>query len=142
LESRQSKLEIICPSCEEKNTIKLSSEIKCRKCEEDLTKSKYGKITKNIISAGTIFVLGSTSAYQIGKHIHSEDRYPLNVEYSIIHNCISLYDKPLQRASMGSKKRICICALSKTMKKIDYDDYKKDENKFLDIFEVKASECP
>ena len=141
METPKSKLEIICPSCEEENTIKLSSEVKCKKCEEDLSKWKYTKISKKIIGAGTAFVFGIAPAYQIGKHMHSEDRYPVVTEYSIVNSCVSQYSKPLRKVYINHKKAICICALSKTMKTIDYDDFKKDQEKFLNIFEQKAAQC-
>ena len=141
METTQSKLKIICPNCEEENIIKLSSEIKCKKCEKDLTKWRYSKITKKVLGAGTAFILGVAPAYEIGKHIHSENRYPIATEYSIVHSCISSYSTPLKRVQIKNKKAICICALSKTMKKIDYDDFKEDQEKFIDIFEQKAAQC-
>lgn len=137
----ESKLEIICPDCEELNTIKLSSEINCKKCEKDLTKWRYAKISKKILGAGTAFVLGVAPAYQIGKHMHNEDRYPVATEYSIVNSCVSQYSKPLRKIYINHKKAICVCALSKTMKKIDYDDFKEDQEKFIDIFEQKAAQC-
>jgi len=141
LKPEHPQLEIICPNCDEENTIKLSSEIKCKKCEENLTKWKYSKFKKTVIGAMTAFVIGTPAAYQIGKHMHSEDRYPITTEYSIVNNCISQYKRPLRRAYIEKKQAICVCALSNTMKSIDYDDYIKDEEKFLDIFEQKATQC-
>ncbi len=137
----ESKLKIICPNCDEENTIKLSSEIKCKKCEEDLTKSKYSKFKKPIIGAMTAIMIGTPAAYQIGKHMQSEDRYPVAIEYSIVDSCIFQDKRPLRRAYIKQKKAICVCALSNTMKTIDYDEYKKDQEKFLDIFEQKTSQC-
>ncbi len=137
----ESKLEIICPNCDEENTIKLSSEIKCKKCEEDLAKSKYSKFKKPIISAMTAIMIGTPAAYQIGKHMHSEDRYPVATEYSIVNSCIYKDKRPLHRAYIEKKQAICICALSDTMKSIDYDGYIKNEEKFIDIFEQKAAQC-
>jgi len=141
VENSQSKLEIVCPNCKEENTIKLSSEIKCKKCEKDLSTWKYGEIAKKVICSGTAIAIGSISAYHIGKHMNSEDRYPVATEYSIVNSCISEYSKPLRRVYIRQKKAICICALSHTMKEIDYDDYTKNENKFLNIFEKKATQC-
>ena len=141
METPKSKLEIICPNCEEENAIKLSSEIKCKKCEKDLTKWKYSKFRKPIIGAMTAIMIGTPAAYQIGKHMHSEDRYPVATEYSIVNSCISQYSEPLRRVYIKQKKVICVCALSNTMKSIDYEDYKKDQEKFLDIFEQKAAQC-
>jgi len=139
VEISQTKLEIVCPNCEEENTVKLSSEIKCKKCEKDLSTWKYGKIAKKVMCSGTAIVIGSISAYHVGKHIHSEDRYPIATEYSIVNSCVSNYSKPLRRIHIQQKKAICISVLSEIMKEFDYDDYKKDQAKFLDIFESKAS---
>lgn len=142
MKPKHPRLEVICPNCDEENTIKLSSEIKCKKCEEDLTKSKYSKFKKPIIGAMTAIMIGTPAAYQIGKHMHSEDRYPVATEYSIVNSCVSQYSKPLRKIYINHKKAICVCALSKTMKKIDYDEYKKDQEKFIDMFERKAIQCP
>jgi len=141
LETTQSKLKIICPSCEEENIVKLSTAIKCKKCKKDLTKWRYSKITKKVLGAGTAFILGVAPAYEIGKYMHSEDRYPVATEYAIVHSCISSYSAPLKRVYINNKKAICICALSKTMKKLDYDDFIEDREKFFDIFEQKAAQC-
>ena len=137
----ESKLELKCPSCEEDNTVKLSSEIQCKKCEEDLTKWKYEKIKSKALAVWTIFSFGAVPAYEIEKYMHHEDRYPTATEYSIVHNCISSYSEPLERVQIKNKTAICTCALSKTMKKIDYDDFKEDQEKFIDIFEQKAAQC-
>lgn len=140
METTQSKLNITCPNCEEENIINLSSEIKCKKCEKKLTKWRYGKLKKKVLGTGIAFFL-IAPAYEIGKVMHSEDRYPIVTEYSIVQSCISSYDQPLQRVYIKNKKNICVCALSKTMKEVDYDDFKKDQEKFLDRFEQKATQC-
>ncbi len=137
----ESKLELKCPSCEEDNTVKLSSEIKCKKCEKDLTKWKYGKIKNKALIVWTVFIYGAVPAYEIEKYMHHEDRYPTATEYSIVDNCIFKDKRPLSRAYIKQKKAICVCALSNTMKNIDYNEYKKDQEKFMDIFEQKAVQC-
>ena len=141
METKQSKLKIICPSCEEENIIKLPSEIKCKKCKKDLTKWRYGKITKKVLGVGTAIAFGLLPAYEIGKHMYIEKRYPVATEYSIVNSCISQYSKPLRMVYIREKKSICVCALSNTMKTIDYNGYKKDQEKFMDIFEQKAAQC-
>jgi len=137
----ESKLELKCPSCDEENTVKLSSEIKCKKCEKDLSKWKYEKIKSKALAVWTIFIFGAVPTYEIEKYMYHEDRYPTATEYSIVHRCISSDPAPLKKAQIENKKEICICALSKTMKNIAYDEYKKDQEKFMDIFEQKAAQC-
>ena len=85
-----------------------------------------------------IFGLGSGIAID---ESFKTDRYPISVEHSIIENCTSLYDKPLQRGSYKNKRNICICALSKTENILDYGDYKEDKYQFLDIFEEQSKKC-
>ena len=69
------------------------------------------------------------------------DRYPINIEYSIIDSCLSSYEEPLKRGYYKQKRDICICALEKTENELDYSDYKKDKNGFFNIFEREAKEC-
>ena len=52
-------LNINCPSCNEENIVKLSSEIKCKHCEEPLTKTKYGKLKTPFIGTITAVIIGS-----------------------------------------------------------------------------------
>ena len=130
-------LEIDSPHCFEENKINLSSEIKCKYCNEPLIGEKY---TKPIISVMTAIILGiGGGIYLDGKF--EIDRYSINTEYNIIHNCLSSYDEPLNERYYRIKKERCICALKKTENEIDFDEYDKNENKFLDIFEDKIKEC-
>ena len=88
----------------------------------------------------TAIILGIGGGVYLDEKFET-DRYPINTEYNIIHSCLSSYEEPLNKRYYKNKKQICICALRKTENKIDFDEYKKDENKFLDIFEDKAKEC-
>jgi hypothetical protein len=130
-------LEIECPHCSEDNSINLSSTIKCKHCNEPLIGEKY---TKPIISVMTAIILGIGGGVYLDEKFET-NRYPINTEYNIIYSCLSSYEEPLSERYYKNKKQICSCALRKTENKIDFDEYKKDENKFLDIFEKKAKEC-
>jgi hypothetical protein len=130
-------LEIACPYCDEENKINLSSAIKCKHCNEPLINEKY---SKPIISVMTAVILGIGGGFFLDETFET-DRYPVNVEYNIIDSCLSSYEEPLKRGYYKQKRNICICALKKTEQKIDYDDYKKDRNRFLDIFEEEANKC-
>ncbi len=92
-----------------------------------------------------IFILGNVSGHHIDdlveKYNLEIDRYPIKIEYSIIENCISSYDKPLKYSHIRNKKEVCICALDKTELVYDYKSFKYNQNGFIEIFENKSKEC-
>ncbi len=85
----------------------------------------------------TAAIIGVGSGIALDE-VFETDRYPINVEYSIIDNCISAYDAPLKVRVFNSKKHICECALEKTEQKVSYDDYKNNQSVFLNEFEKQA----
>ena len=97
-------LNISCPNCDEENTIKLSSEIKCKHCEEPLTKTKYEKLKKPFLGTVTAMIIGSVGGHQIVEYF-DVDRYPMSVEHSILENCISSYKEPLRISRIRHKKK-------------------------------------
>jgi len=139
-EVKYSRLDIQCPKCDEKNTIKLSSEIKCKHCGESLTTWEYSKYKKPIIGTFSALIIGGFAGHHIDDYF-DKTRYPIAVEYTIIDNCISSYDRPLHRSYITDKKNVCVCAFSKTVKEYDYGDFKENQNDFLILFEQKANEC-
>ena len=136
-ENKNNILEIDCPHCYEENKINLSSAIKCKHCNEPLIGEKY---SKPIISVMTAMILGISGGIFLDETFET-DRYPINIEYNIIDSCLSNYEEPLKRGYYKQKRNICICALKKTENELDYGDYKKDKNNFLNIFEKEAKEC-
>lgn len=133
-------LNINCPSCNEENTVKLSSKIECKHCQEPLTKTKYEKIKTPFIKMLTAVIIGSVGGHQIIEYFDT-DRYPMSIEHSILENCISSYQEPLSTSRIRNKKDVCVCTLYKTIKEYDYGEFKKNQNDFLDIFESKSREC-
>lgn len=133
-------LNISCPSCNEENNIKLSSENKCKHCKEPLTKTKYEELKKPFIGTLTAILIGSFGGHQITEYFDI-DRYPMSTEHSILENCISSYDEPLKTSRIRNKKDICVCAFSKTIEKYDYSEFKKNQNEFLIIFDNMSREC-
>lgn len=133
-------LNINCPNCDEENIVKLSSEIKCKHCEKPLTKTKYGKVKTSFIGTITAVIIGSVGGHQIVEYFDT-DRYPMSVEHSILENCISSYDEPLRSSYIKNKKKVCVCAFYKTLKEYDYEEFKKNQDDFLNTFEIKSREC-
>lgn len=100
---------------------------------------------KKVVSILMALSLGGVSGHYIDdiveKYNLQADRYPLNVEYSIIKKCISNYSEPISKKVYSNKKNICICALEKTELDYDYSSFNNDKNKFLNIFEINARKC-
>ena len=139
-EKQHTQLEVNCPNCDKENIIKLSSEIKCKNCEEPLTKWKYNQFRKPFIGTFSALLIGGFAGHHIDDYFE-KNRYPVAVEYKILDNCISSYDMPLRRSYIRDKKNVCVCAFSKTIKEYDYGDFKENQNDFLMLFEQKANEC-
>ena len=134
------KIHINCPNCEKENIIKLSNDIKCKECGESLiTEKVYKTKIKPLIGASTAIIIGLGSGLYIDNYyIHS--RYPLDVEYKIVRQCAA-YEMPYSRYYIKKGTNTCICALNKTESKIDYDEYKKNYNEFLNEFEKNINKC-
>ena len=136
-EKNDNNLEIECPHCSKENKINLSTEIKCKHCEKPLIGQKY---KKPFMSAMTAIILGIGGGYYFNEKL-DDNRYPLSVEYVLIDSCVSYDKRPLLAKDYKNKENICICALNKTQKEIDYSEYKKKQSTFMNILELKANEC-
>jgi len=134
------KIHINCPNCDKENIIELNDDIKCKKCGESLITEKiYKTKIKPIIGAGSAIILGIGGGVYIDNH-YFDTRYPLNVEYKIIRNCAS-YDMPYSKYQIKKATNICICALEKTEKNIDFEEFNKNNNTFLQHFQENIDKC-
>jgi transcriptional regulator with GAF, ATPase, and Fis domain len=75
-----------------------------------LTGEKYSKSIGSMMIA---IVLGTVGGVFLDKQFET-NRYPINIEYNIINNCLSAYEKPLRREYYEKKRKVCICALKET----------------------------
>lgn len=107
----------------------------------------YGRVKivskKSLLAA---LIIGGVAGHHIDDIVEKYNfevatRYPLKVEYNIMENCISNYDKPLARSTYESKKDVCLCALEKTERVYDYARYQSDQDTFLAMFEINAYSC-
>lgn len=92
MSEKENKYEInlLCPKCDNENTINLSSDIKCKKCEETLV----GKSYKEFILP-TIIVLGlsAISGAMIDDSLNL-NRASVKTEYKMMRTCINrFYDR-------------------------------------------------
>ncbi len=115
-----------CPQCDEKNTIKLSKEIKCKKCDNSFSGKTFFKklscTTFSSIAIGATLGVGGTlySEYKLFNHIVEnspsieEQRIPIPVEkaYKLVQSCIS--NNRVNYSYYTKKIRDnCFCAVEK-----------------------------
>jgi|GEM_PF-1597122 hypothetical protein len=137
--SEKELINIRCPHCFEDNAFNLSKDIKCKHCDKKLTNNKYIKpIISGLATFSTAAIIGIGSGIAVDEYFIDPNRYPVNVEYSIINSCISQYDRPLALSKFRIKKAVCETTLVQTQKKYNYNNYKNDKNGFLKEFESQA----
>lgn len=133
-------IEITCGNCSKDNTIKLSNELNCKHCEDEITGKKYIKKPWILIPTTIAVLSGVAGGVYIDEKIET-DRYPMSIEHSLLENCISSYEKPLRNSHIRKKKKVCVCALEDTIKEVSYGEYKDSKNLFTRVYELKANDC-
>ena len=132
--------DICCPTCKDVNTIKISEEIKCKKCETSFTGKKFfGKISCSTISKlllGATLGVGGTVYSEI-KIINNlsekenqkiERRIPIPAEntYKHVKSCITLHS---ENGFYTKKIRDnCFCTIEELSKDYDIRREKIHEN--------------
>lgn len=101
---------------------------------------------KKIATLLMVLTTGGVSGHYIDdimeKYNLQTNRYPMNVEYKIIRDCISNDNKPISESLYRDKTEICICAMEKTEIEYPYELFREDNGyEFLDKFEVNTRDC-
>ncbi len=133
-------IEITCANCSKDNTVKLSSELNCKHCEDEITGKKYIKKPWILIPTTVAVLSGIAGGVYIDEKMET-DRYPMRIEYSLLESCISSYERPLRSSQIRKKKEVCICSLEDTIKEVSYSEYKDSNNMFIRVFELRAKDC-
>ncbi|WP_019601168.1 hypothetical protein [Teredinibacter turnerae] len=124
-------------SCGDKVEVGATVEFHCKTCNKVIEKFTI----KSPLKAAGITAILAYGGSQFIDYAITDNRYPLDVEYSVLEACSSSYKVPLSYSSYGSKKKLCLCALEDTMNEISYIRYKVDEKGFLKAFEENAKSC-
>lgn len=128
------------PSCsctKDNKTYILELFIKCKTCKKVVKQ----KTITNPYKVAALLAIISYGVSQFIDYAITDNRYPLDIEYSVMDSCANSYERPLVRRAYGKKKSICLCALEDTMNEISYTRYLVDEKGFLDVFEENAVSC-
>ena len=87
MSKEENKIDLECSSCSTENTVNLSSDIKCKKCNKSLT----GKLYKNIIiSAGLLVGLGAIGGALVDDVINI-NRASVKTEYKMMRTCVNRF---------------------------------------------------
>lgn len=134
-------MKIECPSCSTDNEIEFGEYIACSECKETLAGHLYKKYKKPFVSATTALFIGAYGTYKADQLLFEEQRYPLNVEYELIDNCVNSSRTPMYWSRQAKKTQVCLCALEKTMEEISYKELRKSEPEFLTRFRSSVASC-
>lgn len=85
----------------------------------------------------TFFMFIFISIFSLNADAHDkEKRYPIEIEYALIDQCISSDSRPLTKEQMIRKRNMCIEVLKGLELFVDYEDYKKNPKEFLDAYKL------
>ncbi|WP_276893684.1 hypothetical protein [Frischella perrara] len=116
-----------CVNKECNKTFDADPDIVCPHCNK--TQKINNSIIASLIFAGAVGVGG----YQMN-NLTSPNRYPTNIEYSLINRCLN-DDQYISTKAYQIKFKRCVDAFEKARDHISYSSYKKNPNKFNKIFE-------
>jgi hypothetical protein len=125
-------------SCAKENTEYIIELIvKCNTCKKVVKQ----KTITNPYKVAALLTIISYGVTQFIDYAVTDNRYPLDIEYTVMDSCTNSYERPLVRSAYGKKKSVCLCALEDAMNEISYTRYLVDKKGFLDVFEEKAVDC-
>lgn len=134
-------MQIECPSCNTVNKIDFGEKIVCSECKNSFAGHLYKKFKKPFMSATTALLIGAYGTYGIDKTFFEEQRYPVSVEYELVDSCVNSSHSLMRTVEYIEKKRTCICALNKTMEKVNYKKFQESESEFLTHFTRSIVSC-
>jgi hypothetical protein len=139
--AEKNRIELRCPHCFEDNKIDVSKSLHCNSCKKTLMNSKY---IKPLVKSGSIFVTAIVVGLGGGSYLDDyfeRERYPINVEYSIIERTLSSDNTPVSKKRYQQKKELCIEALEETQKDFNYAQFKETPIAFMNEFDKQVSKA-
>ncbi|PSH12760.1 hypothetical protein B7R74_19960 [Yersinia pseudotuberculosis] len=131
-------MKIECPHCNSDNDIEFSDNILCHECKKSFKGFKFSK--RKFLSATTVLIIGAFGGYKVNGALEQE-RYPLEIEYAIVDTCVNVSKNFITIGRYTDKRKICLCALSKTIEDVSYSDFKSKNSKFATSFKQHADSC-
>ena len=95
MENIKNNIELECSSCTERNTVNLSSDIKCKKCEKSLLGHFYKSI---IIPTALVFASGIVGGMLVDDTINI-NRASVKVEFNMMATCLKYINNDVEGCS-------------------------------------------
>lgn len=134
-------MQIVCPHCSSENKIDFSENILCGECKKTFAGHLYKKFKKPFLSTTTALLVGAFGAYHLDNKFIEKERYPVGVEYELIHSCLANSGRLMDSNRMIAKTTRCVCALENTMSDFSYKEMKKSESEFITRFTANITSC-
>ncbi|WP_417698754.1 hypothetical protein [Pseudoalteromonas lipolytica] len=133
-------LNIVCPDCEEENTLEYGNHIKCHKCEKSFAGYTYLKFKKPFLTAKFALFIGAVGAYKLDREFLEPKRYSTGAIVEIVSYC-SNPDSRLNRYERNNLAKDCICALDNTMKLVPEAELRSKASEFKKVFWENLQQC-
>ncbi len=133
-------LNIVCPDCEEENTLEYGNHIKCHKCENSFAGHTYQKFKKPFFTAKFALFIGAVGAYKLDKELLEPSRYSTGAIVEIVSFC-SNPGSSLSRYERKYLAKNCICALDQTMKEVPEAELSSKASEFQKVFWKNYQQC-
>lgn len=131
-EENKNILEIECPHCSEENTIKLSNEVKCKKCDKTLHGYRYKSV---LLSGLATLIIGSGIGMTADAYLNI-NRASVLTEYKMMKTCINYY------GNYKSVRDNCACAVESMLGVIDAQKARLYSDEWLlDVLNEKYNDC-
>jgi len=130
LSEKENKHEIslLCPKCDNENTINLSSDIKCKKCEETLVGRSYKEF---ILPTIVVLGLSAIGGAMIDDSLNL-NRASVKTEYKMMRTCINRFND----------RDNCFCAVESMSGFIDAEKARfYSSSKLSNILKEKYYDC-
>jgi hypothetical protein len=134
-------MHIECPHCKESNEVAVGEYIHCHKCEKNFKGFSFRQYKKPLMGTGVALFLGISGALKVDAHFFEPKRYSTGAIYQIISSCANPDSYLLTSAKRERLAAACICALDKTMQKIDAQDLSAKAKEFKELFSANIGSC-
>ena len=126
-------------NCKCEGPIKIKTRVShtCGSCQKIV---KGFQFKKKLKYAAIIGVIGYGSG-QAMESIFFDNRYPLDVEYSIIDACVNSSGKALSSRQYQNKQKLCLCAVEDTINDVSYSSFKSSEHLFNQSLQKSLNKC-
>jgi len=105
--SETEEISLICRECEHENTVKLSTKINCKNCEEPLTGKKYKGF---LIPAIAVIALSGIGGAMIDDTLNV-NRASVKVEYKMMKTCIDKHWNRYRKNEYVEVRNNCVCVV-------------------------------